>query len=245
MSAKDTSNINNIIPEQKKKRVVIGLPGDNFCSKFLISWTNVIANIITSNKYDIVVAPGTGSFVPFVRMTTLGLDVLRGENQKPFNGNDYDVWVTIDSDIIFNVEQFIELIDSTEKHPVVAGMYRMSDLVHYAIVKDWDFEYFKKNGTFEFLTPEKVEEWKKETELKFMPVHYTGMGFFACRKEVLDKLKYPYFDGPLHEIEGENGVKLRDISSEDVNFCKNILNEGFDIVVNTDIRVGHLKPLVI
>jgi hypothetical protein len=33
--------------------------------------------------------------------------------------------------------------------------------------------------------------------------------------------------------------------SEDVAFCKNVIDAGFDIVVNTDLIVGHEKTLVI
>lgn len=239
-----TQQDNNEQPIVKKK-VIIGLPGDSFSSRFLLCWTNALANLWTSDKYEIVIAPGTGSFVSFVRMQTLGLDVKRGITQKPFNNSDYDVWVTIDSDIMFNPEHLISLIESTEKHPVVSGLYRMSDLTHFAVVKDWDQNYFVENGTFEFLTQEYIQKWKSETDMKFMPVNYTGMGFFACRKEVLDKLTYPYFDGELQEIVSSDGTVLRDMSSEDVNFCKNITKAGYDIVINTDIRVGHLKPLII
>ncbi len=243
MEVEDNKDNNQIIPN--KKRIIIGLPGDNFSSRFLLCWTNALATLWSSDKYEVVIAPGTGSFVSFVRMQTLGLDVKRGIGQKPFNGTEYDVWITIDSDVVFNPDHLISLIESTEKHPVVSGLYRMSDLTHFAAVKEWDVNYFVENGTFEFLTQEKIDAWKSETELKYMPVNYTGMGFFACRKEVLDKLTYPYFNGELQEIVGDNGTVLRDMSSEDVNFCKNISNVGYEIVINTDIRVGHIKPLII
>ncbi len=225
----------------KKKRVVIGLPGDNFTSKFLISWTSALNVLWETQKYDLIVSPGVSSYVTFARMQTLGLDVLRGIQQKPFNNLDFDVWVTIDSDIIFTPQQLIDLIESTEIHPVVSGMYRMSDLTHFPIVKDWNTDYFAKNGTFEFLTPEFVEKWKQETGLKYMPVNYTGMGFFAMRREVLRKMTYPYFNAELQEIICDDGTILRDICSEDVGFCKNIQKTGTPIVVNTEIRVGHHK----
>ena len=220
--------------EVNLKRIIFALPGDNFSSKFL-----------DMRKYDILISPATGSFVSFVRMKTLGLDTLRGDNQKPFDNQDFDVWITIDSDIIFTPEQVIDLIDSTEHHPVVAGMYRMSDLVNYAFVKDWDINYFKENGTFKFSTPEEIEVWKKETSFKYYPVAYTGMGFMAVKKEVFDKMRYPYFDSELHIIETDDGKTIRDISSEDVAFSKNIIKAGYQIMINTDIRVGHLKSLVI
>ena len=233
-------------PEQmKRKKIVFALPGDSFSSKFLIAWTATISKLWDMHCYEIMLSPGSGSFVPFVRMQTLGLDVMRGENQKPFGGQDFDVWITIDSDIIFTPEQIVQLIESTDEHPVVAGMYRMADLSHFAFVKDWDTSYFKENGTFKFSTPEEIEKWKKETELKYLPVNYTGMGFMAVKKEVLDKMKYPYFDAEVQEIVKEDGTKLRDICSEDVAFSKNIYKAGYQIVVNTDIRVGHIKPLII
>ena len=230
----------------KKKRVIIGLPGDSFSSKFLLAWSNALANIWMSNKYDIIIAPGTGSFVSFVRMQTLGLDVRRGPEQKPFNGDNYDVWVTIDSDVVFSVDNLMKLIDSTDKYPVISGIYRMADLEHFAIVKDWDNDYFKQNGVFKFLKQDDLDEWKKDKNTNIMQIDYTGMGFFACRKEVLDKMKYPYFDGEVREIlDGDNKIIMRDLSSEDVNFCKNIKLAGYDINVDVDLRVGHLKPILI
>ena len=225
----------------KKKKVVIGLPGDHFSSKFLISWTSALNVLWETQKYDLIVSPGVSSYVTFARMQTLGLDVLRGIQQKPFNNLDFDVWVTIDSDIIFTPQQLMDLIDSTDIHPVVSGMYRMSDLTHYAIVKDWNTDFFIKNGTFEFITPEFVEKWKQETGFKYMPVNYTGMGFFAMRRDVLKKMTYPYFNADLQEIISEDGTILRDICSEDVAFCKNIQKTGTPIVINTEIRVGHHK----
>jgi hypothetical protein len=79
-----------------------------------------------------------------------------------------------------------------------------------------------------------------EREDKYISVAYNGMGFFACRREVLEKMKYPYFSYPLIEFDG-----LKDMCSEDVAFCKNLKDIGFDVTVNTTLRVGHEKTLVI
>ena len=234
-----------VVPVPNIKKIVFALPGDNFSSKFLIAWTATISKLWETRKYDIMISPATGSYVPFVRMSTLGLDVLRGQDQKPFNGQSFDIWITIDSDIVFTFEQVEKLIQATDEHPVVAGMYRMSDLVNYAFVKDWNETYFKANGTFQFIKPEEIDEWKKETEFKYFPVVYSGMGFMAIRKEVFDKIRYPYFDSEVITIHTEDGKVIRDICSEDVSFCKKITEAGYQIMVNTDIRVGHIKSLII
>ena len=228
-----------------RKKLILAIPGDNFSSKFILSWTSTLNTLWETGKYDIIIAPGISSFVPFARMQTLGLDVLRGIQQKPFDGVEFDYWITLDSDIIFTPQQVLDLIESLEKYPVVSGMYRMSNLTNYAIVKDWNTDFFQKKGHFEFLTPEFVEQWKKDNNEKYMPVSYTGMGFFGLRSEVLKKMKYPYFNGDLQEIITDDGKILRDMCSEDVSFCKNITNAGFSIIVNTDLRVGHNKSIVI
>jgi len=191
---------------------------------------------LTKKGYDFMVTNEYSSFVTFSRMKTLGLDVLRGADQKPFGGQvDYDVWLTIDSDIVFTPEQVVELIEDTKKYPVVSGLYRMQDMKHLACVKEWDVDYFKKNGSFEFM---KADELEKED--KYISVAYNGMGFFACRKEVLEKMQYPYFSYPLIEIDG-----MKDMCSEDVAFCKNLKDAGFEVIVNTTLRVGHEKTMTI
>lgn len=252
--------------QEKKKRVIIGLPGDHFSQSFLLSWTQALHILISSNRYDIVVSPGKSSFVPFARMQTLGLDVRRGKHQKPFNGEPYDVYVSLDSDTVFSAAQLIELIESTKLHPVVSGYYMMANNKQFAVVKDWNKEFFAKNGTFQFLEPKDTEaamkkfidelderkaaeEAKKEpkpiSDPDFIKVSYAGMGFFACRKEVLDDLQYPYFNRELQRIRGSDGVEMVDMCSEDVAFCKNIEDAGYDIMLNTRLRVGHEKSVVL
>jgi len=221
-------------------KVVVALPGRTFSGTFLMRWSETLLEL-TKRGYQVMVSNEFSSFVTFSRMKTLGLDVLRGADQKPFGGKlDYDVWLTIDSDIVFTPEQVIELLEDTKKYPVVSGLYRMQDMTHLACVKDWDLDYFKKNGSFEFMRADSMEGMDKYT-----PVAYNGMGFFACRKGVFEKMKYPYFSYPLIEIEAEDGTLLRDICSEDVAFCKNLIDAGIEIIVNTTLRVGHEKTLVI
>ena len=222
------------------KKVVVALPGRTYSGSFLMNWSQTLMEL-TRKGYQVVLVNEYSSFVSFSRMKTLGLSVTRGATQVPFDGQlDYDVWLTIDSDIIFTPAQVIELIEDTDTHPVVSGLYRMEDLKHYAAVETWDLEYFKEHGTFQFIEVESLD-----TSEKYKKVAYNGMGFFACRKGVIENLKYPYFSYPLIEIEAENGKLLRDMCSEDVAFCKNLKDAGYRVIVNTSLRVGHEKTLVI
>lgn len=228
-----------------KKRVIIGLPGSSFSNSFLISWTRCLYALWESNKYDVVIAPGSSSFVSFARMKTMGLDVLRGKDQKPFNGMAYDVFLTLDSDMVFTADQIIELIESTETHPVVAGVYMMADCTHLAVVKDWDVAYYAEHGTFQFMTPDDLANIHKMTNAKYIPVSYVGMGFMAMRREVLDNLSYPYFHSDLQRMTKGDGTEIVEMCSEDVSLCKNIQAAGYTIYVHANIRVGHCKEVVI
>lgn len=222
------------------KRVIVALPGREFSGSFLKNWSNALIEL-TRRGYQLTMVNEYSSFVPFARMKTLGLDVLRGIDQKPFDGKfDYDVWVTLDSDIFFIPEQLIDLIEDTDKHPVISGLYRMADMKHYAAIKNWDETYFKRHGTFQFIRPDDLEG-----AAKYIKVAYNGMGFFACRKGVIEKLQYPYFSYPLQEMTLPDGRIIRDMCSEDVAFCKNLQDAGFDIMVNTTLKVGHEKKLII
>jgi hypothetical protein len=243
-----TNDVDTVAPltSVEKKRIVLGLPGDNFSSAFLISLLSTMNALLNSNKYNLVISPGVSNYVPFARMQTLGLNVLRGSEQKVFSGEEFDYWITIDSDQVFSPVQVIDLLDSLETHSVVAGCYRMSNLTYYPVVEHWDTEFFKKNGSFEFMSVDSLENWKKENEGEnFKKVSYAGMGFFGMRKEVLDAMKYPYFDSVPTVIEGENGIILNDIMSEDVAFCKNIKKAGFDIMLKATLRVGHEKKIIL
>jgi hypothetical protein len=66
------------------------------------------------------------------------------------------------------------------------------------------------------------------------------MGWMLIRKGVVESLKYPWFWGDLQKV-----GPLTDMNSEDVAFCKAIQAAGHQIHVDTKIRVGHQKLLVI
>jgi hypothetical protein len=174
------------------------------------------------------------SVVHFARAKCLGGDVLKGPDQKPFQGGvDYDVMMWIDSDVVFKPEDFFALLESP--HDVTAGLYMMEDLQHFATVKEWDEEYFTQTGTFKFLNPDEITNAPQ-----YMPVAYTGMGWMMIRKGVVEDLKYPWFWSDLQRI-GD----LTEMNSEDVAFCRALSAAGHQIYVDTKVRVGHQKLMLI
>ena len=224
--------------EPPKKNVIIAFPGKEFSGTFLMQWSESLLKL-TQLGYKIALTSDYSAYIPFTRMMTLGLDTMRGNEQKPFDGKvEYDVWVTIDSDVIFTPKHLIELIEDTDKYPVISGMYRMSNSKYIAAVREWNLAHFIKNGVYEFIDPETLDK-----DVKHHEVAYVGMGFMACTREVLEKIEYPYFNYPTEELEVD-GKTISQVFSEDVSFSKRVTDAGYKIVINTDLRVGHEKKLI-
>ena len=224
---------------EKMVNIVLCIPGSNFSREFVMNLVRFVGEAIQLN-IQIQLSMQYDAVVHFARAKCLGANVLAGKNQRPFsNSTDYDFIMWIDSDIIFQTNQIIQLLRHFHDKPsleVVSGWYSMADGKSTTMVRKWDYEYYKKHASFEFTTN---EEMSKMTEL--VDCEYIGMGFMMMRRQVFEKLEYPWFYEPLQEI-NEN---VRDMCSEDVAFCKKLNRSGIKIWVDPKIRVGHQKLLTI
>ncbi len=165
----------------------------------------------------------------------LGADVLRGKNQVPFNGEiNYDYIMWIDSDILFTPQHFIQLLSHKDKD-IVSGLYPMEGGIAYPVVKEWNIDYFQKNGTFEFLKTNDPILYNKQP----FEVVYTGLGFVLVKKGVFEKIGYPWF--PPEFFEFENGIY--DFCSEDVGFCRKATRAGFKIWIDPTVVLRHEKTV--
>ena len=214
-------------------KVVFCMPGRTYSREFLLAWSDLLMQ--ASNRgHQIMISQQYSSVVHFARAKCLGGDVLKGPDQKPFQGQvDYDVMMWIDSDIVFKPEDFFNLLESP--HDVTAGLYMMEDLQHFAAVAEWNEDFFTKFGTFKFLRPDDIQGAPQ-----YMPVAYAGMGWMMIRKGVVESLKYPWFWSDLQTV-GD----LKDMNSEDVAFCRALQTAGHTVYVDTKCRVGHQKLMLI
>jgi len=224
----------------EKIKIIFCMPGNSYSNTFLIQWSELLVTLERSGKYDARLSNAYSSFVTFARARCLGADVQRGPKQKPFGGNlPYDVIIWIDSDIIFTTEQVFKLINAAlHDHPVVSGLYMMSDGINFAAVRDWDDAFFIKNSTYKFLTAKDI----KQNKSMYIPCAYAGMGFMAIRKGVLEQLDYPWFDHRPYQI----GTMV-DCCSEDVALCRNLIEHKIidAVMVRPDLRVAHEKRILL
>jgi len=195
---------------------------------------------------NIIISPGVSSHVALARAKTLGYSSLGGADQLPFQGKvDYDYIMFLDSDILFKPDDFFALLESP--HDVTSGLYMMQNNTTFTTCAKWDKDYFFNNGQFEFITPNYVEAYKKSTSDKYMPIVYTGMGFTLIKKGVLEKLKYPIFYAELQKIQSTDSTKpdVLDMPSEDVALFLNLQKAGITSYIDTNIRVGHEKLVIL
>jgi len=224
-------------------KVVFCMPGRQYSREFLLAWSDLLMQA-TAKGHQCMISQQYSSVVHFARAKCLGGDVLKGPDQKPFQGQvEYDIMMWIDSDVVFRPEDFFALLESP--HDVTAGMYMMEDLQHLATVKEWDEDFFAKNGTFKFMKPEDIGrvngvDSDPSDAARYLPVAYTGMGWMMIRKGVVEDIKYPWFWSDLQTV-----GPLVDMNSEDVAFCRSLQAAGHQIFVDTKVRVGHQKLMLI
>lgn len=215
-------------------RIIFCLPGRSFSDNFIRSWTELLQYL---PKYGItpILSSHYNSVVYYVRNQCLGGSATRGINQKPFDNKlDYDYTMWIDSDMVFTVNDFINLLNM--KKDIASGLYKTADNIHYATVKNWDLNFYKKNGSFEFLTEKNLDGVTESFE-----VDYTGFGWILIKRGVFESLEYPWFRPEWQDF----GNNIKEFTSEDVGFCKNIKEKGYSIYVNPNVIVGHEKSVIL
>lgn len=217
-------------------KVIFCLPGKSFSGNFLQCWTTLL-EYCNKNNIQYLLSQKYSCNIYYVRNMCLGADVMRGKNQKPFDGKlNYTHIMWLDSDMIFNPQQFQRLLDS--KKDVIAGIYKTENGRDYAC-GDWSWNFFKSNGYMPFHTDETLKNKSGLVE-----VAYSGMGFMLVRKGVFESLEYPWFSAMDFDTE-KNGVQIQDFCMEDVAFCLKAKKAGYKIWIDPSVKLGHEKSIIL
>ena len=227
----------------KGKTIVFCLPGRGCSYTFLKNFVQLSFDMVQAGM-SIQISQDYSSMVNFARCKCLGANVLRGADQKPWDGKlqyDYQLW--IDNDIVFNVDKFWQLADLAipaegEEKKIAAGWYATED-GHTTSVAHWlEEEDFRKNGGV--MNHETVESMGKRN--KPFTVDYTGFGWVLIKKGVFEDMEYPWFAPKMQVF--ESGA-VQDMCGEDVSFCLDAKEMGIETWCDPRIRVGHEKTRVI
>ena len=242
---KEEWDIAAIKERMKGKTIVFCLPGRGVSYIFLKNFVQLCFDMV-QNGMAIQISQDYSSMVNFARCKVLGANVLRGPDQIPWDGKlEYDYQLWIDSDIVFDTNKFWQLCDlaisedGTERE-ITAGWYATED-GHTTSVAHWlEEDDFRKNGgVMNHETVESIQKRKKP-----FTVDYTGFGWVMIKKGVFEdeKMKYPWFAPKMQIFESGS---VQDMCGEDVSFCLDAIEAGYDIWCDPRIRVGHEKTRVI
>jgi len=170
-----------------------------------------------------------------------------GIHQKPWQGQDYDYMLWVDSDQVWNPELIQRLINANVD--VVSGLYKTFDGITFATSIKKDPKYFAKFGRFEMMTEETLAAQTLDEKTGLLKVEYTGLGFTLIKKGVWEQFEYPWFRPTMEEHiyseEGKEDILVRDFTSDDGGMTSMFREKGIELWVDPNVRVGHQKNVII
>ena len=123
---------------------------------------------------------------------------------------------------------------------IAAGWYCTEDGRTTSVAHWLDEEDFSSNGgVMNHETLDTIQKRKKP-----FTVDYAGFGWLLIQKGVFEdkKMPYPWFAPKMQVFESGN---VQDMCGEDVSFCLDAKEAGYEIWCDPRIRVGHEKTRVI
>jgi hypothetical protein len=140
----------------------------------------------------------------------------------PFQGQDYDAALFIGQDAVFKTEDFFKIIESP--HNVTGGIYMSETLQNFDIIRENNPDFPQGK----YLRPEDIVGAPQ-----YIPVVYSGMNWMLVRNGVFEKLPYPYIWSTQTE------------PSDEKNFCTLVESAGERVYVDTTVRVGNQKRMIL
>ena len=141
------------------------------------------------------------------------------------------------------IEKFVGVklnVDESKERKIVGGWYCTEDGKTTSVAHWLDEDDFRTNGGV--MNHETIESISKRR--KPFTVDYTGFGWLLIKKGVFEheQMPYPWFAPKMQVFESG---EVQDMCGEDVSFCLDAKEAGFEIWCDPRIRVGHEKTRII
>lgn len=152
---------------------------------------------------------------------------------------DIDYILMLDSDILFETRQVLRLLehklDFVSGYYVYAGEETKPYESRLVAAGTWDEDFFRQHKHFPTL---RLQDLQDKSDL--VQVDWLGLGFCVVKREVFQRIKYPWFASEKIRV-----GKIVDTTSEDVGFCRKLSKAGIPIWLDPQVKVGHLKTVVL
>lgn len=167
------------------------------------------------------------SLVHNARETTFsGDDNLNPNDSGPLHDSiTYKKVFWIDSDIVWNPEDFIKLYESEKD--IIAGAY----LLHTEKVSTIHTSEYPGG-----IPKDIIAQMNVVSEADAI-----GFGFVAIKSGVFEKIKRPWFGLLSQFIQNSKGEQLAVSLGEDISWCIKAKSANFKIFFDPLVRVGHIK----
>jgi hypothetical protein len=211
--------------------LIINMPFNSLTPPCFNSLLKLIYYSQGYKDFNLVVNQIGGSHIGWTRERLMGFKSpaeVASPDRSLFAGTwpDYDYILWLDSDIMFEVDDLLHLIDDNQD--IVCGYYRMADARgRFCILEVSD----KPDEEQQFMSEEDIKSRKELIE-----VQHCGFGFILIKKGVFEKITPPYFMQSSFERNGKTVYV-----GEDVSWCMKARAAGFRIFVDPRCHLKHFK----
>lgn len=204
--------------------VIIATPGHSMCAEYVQSLMKTV-QVLNARKITWTFTNAYSSLVHHAReLTATGTHAgknLDPSDRGPLSDASYKKIVWIDSDISWEPEDFMRLYRANES--IVTGIYLLAD---GSMTTCMSAEH-----------PTGIPTKVARTMSGIHPIQKTGFGFIAIKYGVFEKIPRPWFTCMPFEV----APGIVDTVSEDISWCIKARQAGFNIYMDADVRVGHMK----
>jgi hypothetical protein len=213
--------------------VVITTPGHHMCAEYVKCLMATI-HTLEANNISWIFQSEYASIITNAREATItGSRNLEVFNPAPGKGQyTYDKLFMIDSDIVWNPEQFLRLYASNK------------DLISavYFEAQGADAMVHRAKNDFKPMKREEIQLLQQLDEP--IEVYGVGLGFMCVKSGVFESLKRPWF-GLGKVIQEVDGVVYELPLGEDLYFCEKVAEQGHQVYLDPQVIVGHVKSNVV
>jgi hypothetical protein len=185
-----------------------------------------IVNLLAHNPYPMYWKPIHGDAL---------IERSRSRSATAFLDSDAEVFLTVDTDIVFYWKDAVTLCEQAVSHSLVVGAYATRSA--------------RRSFVTSALEPHKPVEFASDPTP--VPIQWGATGFMAVHRRVFEAVArtlplchpdedlkhFPFF---LPFVYQQAGTPI--MLSEDYAFCERARKAGFPPYLNPAIRVGHLGP---
>ena len=183
----------------------------------------------------------TEKFYQLILMSTPEDSVTKENVYEPLTDEKTgEVVINKDGTEATKLKGFKLLVDESKIRHICAGWYCTEDGKTTSVAHWLDEDDFRSNGGV--MNHETIESISKRK--KPFTVDYTGFGWLLIKHGVFEHkdMPYPWFAPKMQVFESG---EVQDMCGEDVSFCFDAKEAGFEIWCDPQVRVGHEKTRII